>query len=95
MGLLSDAIAESVAGHAKYGAPNLRQIVAALQIPTLLLAGSEDEIFPEEMKEYPRLIESGKGQFQLISRLSRLACCEQPELFVEILWSFWQSHGLV
>jgi len=74
MGLLSDAIAESVAGHAKYGAPNLRQIVAALQIPTLFLAGSEDEVFPEEMKEYPRLMDSGKGQFQVISQLSRLAC---------------------
>lgn len=95
MGLLSDAIAESVAGHAKYGSLNLRPIVAALRIPTLFLAGSEDEMFSEEMEEYPRLMKSGKGQFQVISQLSRLACCEQPELFVEILWNFWQSHGLV
>jgi len=93
--MLSDAIAESVAGHAKYGSPNLRQIVAGLRIPTLFTSGSQDEIFPEETREYPRLMVSGNGKFVEIPNTSRLACCEDPELFVDVLWAFWRDHGFL
>ena len=81
---VSAAAVESVAAPDR--SPNVvRQGIENLTIPALFLSGAGDNMFPEEMEEYPKMMKSHLGSFKLISRSARLACCEQPDVFIQVV----------
>lgn len=79
---LSNAVVESV-GHGTDDRG--KEILKHLQVPALFICGSGDEALPEEMETYPSMMVNAKGTFSLIDRASRLACCEVPGKFVDVL----------
>ena len=79
----SSAAVESVAP--KDGSPSVRTGLKNLDIPSLFLSGAGDNMFPEEMEEYPKLMNGHLGAFKLISQTARLACCERADVFVQVV----------
>lgn len=63
MELLADAIAESVAENTEDGSLTLRQVVTQLKLPSFFLAGFDDGVLLEEVKEYPALVMRGFRSF--------------------------------
>ncbi|CZR62883.1 uncharacterized protein PAC_12780 [Phialocephala subalpina] len=82
---LSNAVLECVGDNTNRRG---QKMLESLEIPTLFLCGSSDAAFPEEMERYPAMMKKEKGAFMLIPRASRLACCENPSGFANILKSW-------
>ena len=67
---------------------------AALRLPTLGIAGSEDGATPADLvRESVDLVPGSK--FHLIRRAGHLPCVEKPEEFAEILCDFLRETGHV
>ena len=65
---------------------------AALTLPTLAIAGSEDGASPPDLiRETADLIKG--SQFELIRRAGHLPCVEQPEIFASLLAQFFSDIG--
>ncbi|KAE8440347.1 hypothetical protein EG329_008456 [Mollisiaceae sp. DMI_Dod_QoI] len=79
---LSNAVLERIGYDTEQRGQNM---LKNLEVPTLFLCGSSDCALPEEMETYPAMMNKEKGTFILISRASRLACCENSSEFVNIL----------
>ncbi|KAF8859871.1 alpha/beta-hydrolase [Acephala macrosclerotiorum] len=79
---LSNAVLEGVGHDTEQRG---QKMLESLEVPTLFLCGSSDAALPEEMETYPAMMRKEKGAFRLIPRASRLACCENPTEFVNIL----------
>lgn len=71
---------------------DLRRDVKNLEIPTLLIAGSEDGSTPPSLvKETAALIEG--SEFALIEGAGHLPCVEKPREYAEVLQAFMQKTG--
>ena len=67
---------------------------AALRLPTLGIAGSEDGATPPDLvRETADLVPGSK--FELIRKAGHLPCVEQPEQYAEILTKFMKEVGHV
>lgn len=65
---------------------------AALTLPTLVIAGSEDRASPPDLiRETADLIRG--SQFELIRRAGHLPCVDQPEKFASLLTQFLSDIG--
>ena len=65
---------------------------AALTLPALVIAGSEDGASPPDMvRELAELMRGAR--FELIRRAGHLPCVEQPDVFAEHLTSFLRDIG--
>ncbi|MEM6407108.1 MAG: 3-oxoadipate enol-lactonase [Pseudomonadota bacterium] len=65
---------------------------AALTLPTLAIAGSEDGATPPDLvRETQQLIKG--SQFQLIRRAGHLPCVEQPVEYAAVLTRFMEEIG--
>lgn len=65
---------------------------AALTLPTLAIAGSEDGASPPDLiRETADLIKGSR--FELIRRAGHLPCVEQPEIFAQLLSQFLSDIG--
>ena len=65
---------------------------AALRLPTLGIAGSEDGSTPPDLvRETVDLVPGSK--FELIRRAGHLPCVEQPEEYARILTQFMRDVG--
>jgi 3-oxoadipate enol-lactonase len=65
---------------------------AALTLPTLVIAGSEDRAAPPDLiRETADLIRG--SQFELIRRAGHLPCVDQPEKFTSLLTQFLSDIG--
>lgn len=85
MGKVSNAIVESVTSDK---ASNGKKILKDLMVPSLFVTGGNDLVYPEEMEEYPSLMQDGMGKFELLARGGRLAFYERPGVFVDLLDSW-------
>lgn len=86
---LSNAVLECV-GHNDTEQTG-KHMLEDLQLSALFICGSGDADLPEEMETYPASMRNKKGTFKMIPRNSRLACCENPEEFVDILKNWLAS----
>lgn len=69
-----------------------RDRVAAIDLPTLILVGREDQITPPSLsQELHRLIRN--SQLQVIEKAGHLANAEQPEAFNRAIESFLSAQG--
>ncbi|MCJ1245878.1 hypothetical protein MMC30_003082 [Trapelia coarctata] len=60
----------------------------SLMIPTLFISGSQDRMFPEEMKGYADRIARGMAESVVIERAGHLPMLECPERFVSVMEHF-------
>jgi len=65
---------------------------AALELPALFIAGSEDGATPPELVRASANLVSG-ARFELIDNAGHLPCVEQPEIYVHILQEFMRENG--
>jgi len=70
-----------------------RKELAAIKVPTLLVAGSEDKVAPPSMMEKMALKIPG-AEYSLMPNCGHLGPMDQPEAFNAILLGFLQRHGL-
>ncbi len=78
-------------GHA-FSGTDFYPTTAALTLPTLAIAGSEDGATPPDlMRETQQLIKGSK--FHLIRRAGHLPCVEQPEEYAQVLSDFMREIG--
>ena len=78
-------------GHAIVGT-DFYTTTAALTLPTLAIAGSEDGATPPDLiRETQQLIKG--SQFHLIRRAGHLPCVEQPEEYASVLTRFMTEIG--
>lgn len=79
---------------AAIAASDFRQSSAALTLPTLAIAGSEDGSTPPEVvRDTAELIEG--SHFELIETAGHLPCVEQPEIYARLLGNFIREHAHV
>lgn len=79
---------------AAIAASDFRQSSAALTLPTLAIAGSEDGSTPPEVvRDTAELIEGSR--FELIETAGHLPCVEQPEIYARLLGDFIREHAHV
>jgi len=59
-----------------------KETLRRIDVPTLFICGAGDFVLPEDMEGYPALMTEGLAKYVMISRASKLACCERVEDFV-------------
>ncbi|MCY4333641.1 MAG: 3-oxoadipate enol-lactonase [Litoreibacter sp.] len=91
--LLTDTAPEGYIGCAQaISGTDFYTTTAALTLPTLVIAGSEDGATPADLvRETQGLIRG--SQFQLIRRSGHLPCVEQPEAYAQALTRFMKEIG--
>ncbi|HEY0758158.1 MAG TPA: alpha/beta fold hydrolase [Acidisarcina sp.] len=76
--------------------PDSQPTAATIRVPTLVLAGGEDESStPEEMKQLAGIIRNAgySSEFHLVEDAGHFAPWEQPELLGAMLSRFFESVG--
>lgn len=56
-----------------------------LKVRSVFLAGSMDDVMPEEMSGYPMLMNQGKGQFKEVARTGRIFWWDRKEEAADLL----------
>ena len=72
---------------------DLKQILAAVQAPTLLITGSSHpDCSPEEMQEGAALV--SRGSSHVVPGAAYLAPLEAPTELITCLRRFWMAHQI-
>jgi pimeloyl-ACP methyl ester carboxylesterase len=70
-----------------------RKELASIEVPTLLIAGSEDKVAPPSVMEKMALKIPG-GEYLLLQSCGHLGPMDQPEVFNAAVLTFLKRHGL-
>lgn len=80
------------AARALCGRPDARPTLAAIDCPTLVVAGEEDSVTsPDTMRDIHQMIPGSR--FAVIPKAAHLPPSEQPEAFAEVLLTFLGAVG--